>query len=239
MNRLSRLVALFGICAAISFSTYSASEGLAARDPAAAAVTRELPWDGSESLTLEVPARVRFVQTEGPANVVVTGPRRSVEGFSARSGVLSDDRWHTGDAVEVVVHAPRITHFSLKGSDRLVVEGQVGANLNSRSIEIAEWGVFKGTAQVDTAEVSGRFEGDITVKQRLTVHATGRLIGTIRYCEIEIERGAILSGTIKVLGDETIEMPLTDTSRTTEGRSAPSAAPSRTIARQRTMPSSS
>jgi hypothetical protein len=123
MNRLSRLVALFGICAAISFSTYSASEGLAARDPAAAAVTRELPWDGSESLTLEVPAKVRFVQTEGPAKVVVTGPRRSVEGFSARSGVLSDDRWHTGDAVEVVVHAPRITHFSLKGSDRLVVEG--------------------------------------------------------------------------------------------------------------------
>ena len=122
MNRLSRLVTLSALCAVISYSTYSASATLAARDPDGAAVTRELPWDGSESLTLEVPANVRFVQSDGPARVVVTGPKRSVDGFTARGGVLSDDRWHTGKPIEVVVHAPRITHFSLKGSDQLVVE---------------------------------------------------------------------------------------------------------------------
>ena len=127
----------------------------------------------------------------------------------------------------------------IRACDRLVVEGQVGANLDSRSIEIAESGVFKGTAQIDTAEISGRFEGDITVKQRLTVHATGRLIGMIRYCEIEIDRGGILSGTLKLLGDETIEMPLAETSRSTERRSAASAESARTTARQRTTPSSS
>jgi hypothetical protein len=123
MNRLSRLVLLSGVCAAISYSTYSGSDALAARDPDSAAVTRELPWDGSESLTVEVPANVRFVQGSGPGKVVITGPKRSVEGFTASGGVLSDSRWHTGKPIEVVVHAPRITHFSLKGSDRLVLEG--------------------------------------------------------------------------------------------------------------------
>jgi hypothetical protein len=54
--------------------------------------------------------------------VIVTGAQRSVEQFTASGGHLSDSRWHTGKPLDVVVHAPRITHFSLKGSDRLIVE---------------------------------------------------------------------------------------------------------------------
>ena len=84
-----------------------------------------------------------------------------------------------------------------------MVEGRVEAVLaDSRSIEIAESGLFKGNVQIDSAEISGRFEGEITVKHRLTVHSTGRVIGTIRYGEIEIERGGILSGTVELLGDD-------------------------------------
>jgi cytoskeletal protein CcmA (bactofilin family) len=87
-----------------------------------------------------------------------------------------------------------------------VVEGRVEAVLaDSRSIEIAESGLFKGNVQIDSAEISGRFEGEITVKHRLTVHSTGRVIGTIRYGEIEIERGGILSGTVELLGDDGTE----------------------------------
>ena len=48
-------------------------------------------------------------------------------------------------------------------------EGRVEAVLaDSRSIEIAESGLFKGNVQIDSAEISGRFEGDITV-ERLNV----------------------------------------------------------------------
>src|SRR5579875_2151025 len=44
--------------------------------------------------------------------------------------------------------------------DRLVVEGSVEANLaNCRDIDIAESGLFKGSASIDDAEVRGRFEG--------------------------------------------------------------------------------
>ena len=42
--------------------------------------------------------------------------------------------------------------------DRLVVEGSVEANLaNCRDIDIAESGLFKGSASIDDAEVRGRF----------------------------------------------------------------------------------
>ena len=122
MNKTLKLLATAGACAVVSLATFTASEALAGSDPAAAPVVRELPWDGSESLTLEIPANVRFIQTDGPGKVVVTGARRSVEQFSASGGVLGDSRWRTGKPLDIVVNAPRITRFSLKGSDRLVVE---------------------------------------------------------------------------------------------------------------------
>ena len=106
----------------------------------------------------------------------------------------------------------------IRSCDRLVVEGRVEAVLaDSRSIEIAESGLFKGNVQIDSAEISGRFEGDITVKHRLTVHSTGRVIGTIRYGEIEIERGGILSGTVELLGDDEADYQ-GDSSRTGAAR---------------------
>lgn len=86
-------------------------------------ITREIPWDGSEALILDVPAEVRFVQTPGPGKVVVTGPRRSVERFDVIGGVLRDHRLRTGTQLKIVVTAPKITRFSVKGGDKLTIEG--------------------------------------------------------------------------------------------------------------------
>jgi hypothetical protein len=123
MNKSIKLLSIAGLCAAVCASAFAAAETLAEKDPAAAPVSRELAWDGSETLTLGVPAQVRFVQSAGPAKVVVTGARRSVERFSVSGGVLSDSRWRTGKPLDIVVHAPKITRFLLKGKDSLVIEG--------------------------------------------------------------------------------------------------------------------
>src|SRR5260221_3387350 len=78
--------------------------------------------------------------------------------------------------------------------DRLVVEGSVEANLaNCRDIDIAESGLFKGSASIEEAEIRGRFEGTLTVRKRLLIRSTGKVIGTVRYAQIEIEAGAQLS----------------------------------------------
>jgi cytoskeletal protein CcmA (bactofilin family) len=82
--------------------------------------------------------------------------------------------------------------------DRLVVEGSVEANLaNCRDIDIAESGLFKGSASIDDAEVRGRFEGTLNVRRRLLIRATGKVIGTVRYGQIEIECGGQISGEIQ------------------------------------------
>ncbi|MCB2070127.1 MAG: polymer-forming cytoskeletal protein, partial [Ottowia sp.] len=48
--------------------------------------------------------------------------------------------------------------------DTLVVEGTVEATMNSRVIQIAEQGAFKGSAEIDIAEVRGVFDGTLTVR---------------------------------------------------------------------------
>lgn len=82
--------------------------------------------------------------------------------------------------------------------DRLVIEGKVDAVLNDvGTVELAESGSFKGIAQVENAEISGLFEGELIVKGRLVIYASGKVRGKITYGEIEIERGGEISGEIK------------------------------------------
>jgi len=80
--------------------------------------------------------------------------------------------------------------------DTLVVEGRVEAAMDSRVIQIAEQGVFCGTAGIDIAEIRGRFEGELTVRKQLVIHATGRVSGKIRYGRLTIEDGGEISGDI-------------------------------------------
>ena len=80
--------------------------------------------------------------------------------------------------------------------DTLVVEGTVEATMNSRVIQIAEQGAFKGSAEIDIAEVRGVFDGNLTVRQKLVIFSTGKVTGKIRYGKIVIEEGGQLSGEI-------------------------------------------
>lgn len=81
--------------------------------------------------------------------------------------------------------------------DTLFVEGLVEATMDARLMEIAEPGAFKGSAEVDLAEIRGAFEGDLTVREKLVIYATGRVTGKIRYGKVVIEEGGQLSGDIQ------------------------------------------
>lgn len=81
--------------------------------------------------------------------------------------------------------------------DTLVVEGLVEATMDSRVIQIAEQGAFKGSAEIDIAEIRGVFDGNLTVRQKLVIYATGKVTGKIRYGKVVIEEGGQLSGDIE------------------------------------------
>jgi cytoskeletal protein CcmA (bactofilin family) len=115
----------------------------------------------------------------------------------------------------------------IRACDLLIVEGQVEATLSeSRAVEISASGVFKGIADIESAEVSGLIEGELVVRNTLVIHATGRVLGKISYGRIEIARGGIISGQIDVLP----EAQIPEAAPTLDVETAESPATSRTAA---------
>lgn len=81
--------------------------------------------------------------------------------------------------------------------DTLVVEGSVEATMDSRVIQISERGSFKGSADIDIAEIRGQFDGNLTVRQKLVIYSTGKVTGRVRYGKVVIEEGGQLSGEVE------------------------------------------
>lgn len=131
-------------------------------------------------------------------------PRRRVDlpGIVPRHGDAPPEATAT-EGKKLLVGRDIFLTGEITACNKLVIEGRVEASLaESQSIDIAATGHFKGTAEADTAEVSGRFEGKLLVRKRLTIRSSGRVTGEIRYGEIEIECGGVISGDIKTVEDD-------------------------------------
>lgn len=86
--------------------------------------------------------------------------------------------------------------------DTLVVEGRVEATMVSRAIQIAEHGAFSGKVDVDVAEIRGTFQGEMTARKKLVIHASGRVSGKIRYGKLLVQEGGEMSGDIGALSSQ-------------------------------------
>ncbi len=87
--------------------------------------------------------------------------------------------------------------------DKLVVEGRVEADLeHCRQLDVAPTGFFKGSADIDEAEICGRVEGNLIVRKRLRIRATARIRGSLTYGQIEIEAGGEIVGDMQLYRPE-------------------------------------
>lgn len=132
-------------------------------------------------------------------NVPSTSTPSSSSTASSSTAASSTPATSTADGESKLTVGPNI---KLKGveitdCDTLVVEGSVEATMDSRVIQISERGAFKGSAEIDIAEIRGVFDGNLTVRQKLTIFSTGKVTGHVRYGKIVIEEGGQLAGEIE------------------------------------------
>lgn len=91
----------------------------------------------------------------------------------------------------------------IEACDHLIVQGTIEASLKGANIlDVAETGSYFGTVEIEEANIAGRFEGDITVRGRLTIESTGTIIGSVTYKELSMEAGATLDGSVSPIGSE-------------------------------------
>jgi cytoskeletal protein CcmA (bactofilin family) len=116
-----------------------------------------------------------------------------------RGGGAPDDSVNEGRSL--VVGREICLSGEIKSCERLVIEGKVELSLaESRVLEVTEHGIYQGDAVVENCTIAGLFKGNLSARGRVTLKSTGRIIGTLRYGELEIERGGKASGTLEEAG---------------------------------------
>ena len=127
----------------------------------------------------------------GTSNAVVI-PSSAVSSSGALSSPVKE-----GESKLTVGSNIKLKGVEITDCDTLVVEGSVEATMDSRVIQISERGSFKGSAEIDIAEIRGEFDGTLTVRQKLVIFSTGKVTGRIRYGKLVIEEGGQISGEIE------------------------------------------
>lgn len=74
------------------------------------------------------------------------------------------------------------------------VEGTVDLPGNDANVEKA--GLMQGGIVANNVNIRGKTDGDIEARRKVTIFATGRVVGTIISPRIEIEDGAMFKGRI-------------------------------------------
>lgn len=123
--------------------------------------TRELAWDGSTELEVDIPADVEFTQGTGPGTVSITGPRSAVENVTLNGGRLSlDGRDFRHRRLRVVITAPNVSKFTVNGADRLDIRNYKQDRLIVNAHGSSEVSV-QGEARAVELDLSGSVEADL------------------------------------------------------------------------------
>jgi cytoskeletal protein CcmA (bactofilin family) len=75
------------------------------------------------------------------------------------------------------------------------VEGEI---YHSGTLIIGETAVIKGKVEATTLILNGSLEGDVTVRERMEIHESGKLFGTVLTPIFVIQDGGIFEGNCKM-----------------------------------------
>jgi cytoskeletal protein CcmA (bactofilin family) len=92
---------------------------------------------------------------------------------------------------------------TVQDAERLVVEGTVEATMiHATELEIPPGGIFKGEVEVEDAQIAGTIDGTLTARGNLSVHATGKVLGTARCRRLQVQDGGQITGRIEMINSD-------------------------------------
>ena len=78
--------------------------------------------------------------------------------------------------------------------EKAVISGTLEGELTAKEINVLQTGVVRGKIVADVVDISGQVFDALTSKRSLFVRSSGVLTGTVKYAELEIEKGGRLEG---------------------------------------------
>jgi len=100
----------------------------------------------------------------------------------------------TGTMFNALTSGSKIIGTIIADSD-IRIDGIVEGDLQSSGkVVIGEKGLIKGTIVCQNAEILGKMDGKIEVKQQLALRATGNIKGEVKTSTLIVEPNAVFNG---------------------------------------------
>jgi cytoskeletal protein CcmA (bactofilin family) len=100
-----------------------------------------------------------------------------------------------GDGVVLIGKGTRVIG-EISECTTVEIQGVVEGKLLASSVVIREGGGFKGSLQVDQAEIHGVMEGTAVVNDLLDIRSTGTVAADLAYGRLSVEAGGQMTGNI-------------------------------------------
>ena len=132
-----------------------------------------------------------------PPQVVWTSPspRRSADDAGRPHPPEADPLVDAGDGVVLIGKGTRVIG-EISECTTVEIQGVVEGKLLASSVVIREGGGFKGSLQVDQAEIHGVMEGNAVVNDLLDIRSTGTVAADLAYGRLSVEAGGQMTGNI-------------------------------------------
>ena len=99
----------------------------------------------------------------------------------------------------------------IKSSHDIRVDGNIKGKLYSEGrIVVGEHAVINGTLLCGNLDLWGKIEGDVYVKELLSLKGTSSITGNLHIRKLQVEMGAELNGSCKMISEEDFDACLGD-----------------------------
>ena len=86
---------------------------------------------------------------------------------------------------------------SISAPGKAIINGVVSGELIADDLLIGQKGKVSGIVRAREMDVHGELNQDISCKDHILIHSTGRVSGSLEYSELEIQRGGQFRGDMK------------------------------------------
>ena len=103
------------------------------------------------------------------------------------------------NAEDLVVGEGVILNGTLEVPNKAIVSGAINGDLKVHSLAVGITGKIEGKIICQIADIAGHVRDDLRVHELLVLRASSNISGNIFYKEIDIEKGANVTGQLSML----------------------------------------
>ena len=85
----------------------------------------------------------------------------------------------------------------IRNCRKIEIHGYVEGDVAADNVVVHEKGRLYGTVRADTADISGALQGDVSIRNLISIRSSGSVNGSVRYGQLAMEMGADLSAELR------------------------------------------